>query len=59
MSRLKKQKMKARIKREVNKLVTAGVPKPPSKELVRMAKLYSVSLDKYHAGTNVNKRYHT
>ncbi len=57
MSRPKRQKMKARIKREANKLATAGVPKKPSKKLVRLAKLHNVSLTKYHHDKSVNKRF--
>ncbi len=48
MSRAKRLKMKNRLKRQVNELQTAGTPKPPSAKLVRMCKLYSVPINKYH-----------
>ena len=54
MSRAKRLKMKNRLKREVNDLMTAGVKKQPSRKLIKQAKLYSVSLNKYHKSSRLN-----
>lgn len=48
MSRPKRKKMQQRLKREINKMMISGLEKKPSRELVRLSRLYNVSLTKYH-----------